>query len=61
MSHGIDSLLEVRFKNSGLDAVEIQDNGHGIAPEDFESVGMSNSDPFHELVVNIGSPQTPYL
>jgi hypothetical protein len=53
------TLLEVRFKNSGLDAVEIQDNGHGIAPEDFESVGMSNPDP--GSVANISSSQTPYL
>jgi DNA mismatch repair ATPase MutL len=49
MSYDIDSLLEVRFKNSGLDAVEIQDNGNGIAPEDFESVGMSNSDLFRKI------------
>lgn len=33
---------EVRFKNNGLDAVEVQDNGGGIAPEDYESLGMYN-------------------
>ncbi|CAD0100110.1 unnamed protein product [Aureobasidium mustum] len=34
--------IEVRFRNHGLDAIEVIDNGTGIAPEDFESVGMSN-------------------
>jgi hypothetical protein len=33
--------IEVRFRNHGLDAIEVIDNGTGIAPEDFGSVGMS--------------------
>jgi signal transduction histidine kinase len=33
--------IEVRFRNHGLDAIEVIDNGTGIAPEDFESVGES--------------------
>lgn len=32
--------IEVRFRNHGLDAIEVIDNGTGVAPEDFESVGM---------------------
>jgi signal transduction histidine kinase len=32
--------IEVRFRNHGLDAIEVIDNGTGIAPEDFDSVGM---------------------
>lgn len=31
--------IEVRFRNHGLDAIEVIDNGTGIAPEDFNSVG----------------------
>lgn len=31
--------VEVRFRNSGLDLIEVQDNGSGIAPENYENVG----------------------
>lgn len=31
--------VEVRFKNNGLDAIEVQDNGSGISPEDFDTIG----------------------
>lgn len=30
---------EVRFRNHGLDAVEVQDNGDGISSENYESIG----------------------
>jgi hypothetical protein len=32
---------EVRFKNNGLDLIEIQDNGSGISPENYENIGAS--------------------
>jgi DNA mismatch repair ATPase MutL len=32
-------LLEVRFKDHGLDAIEVIDNGVGIAPVDYDVVG----------------------
>lgn len=34
--------IEVRFRNNGLDAIEVVDNGSGIAPEDFESVALKH-------------------
>lgn len=30
---------EVRFKNNGLDLIEVQDNGSGISPNNYENVG----------------------
>jgi DNA mismatch repair protein PMS2 len=32
----------VRFKNYGLDAVEVQDNGAGIAPDDYETIALKH-------------------
>jgi LytS/YehU family sensor histidine kinase len=32
--------IEVRFKNNGLDSIEVQDNGSGISPENYENIGM---------------------
>lgn len=32
--------IEVRFKNNGLDSIEVQDNGSGIAPEDYDTIGQ---------------------
>ncbi|KAL1608517.1 ATP-binding mismatch repair protein [Paraconiothyrium brasiliense] len=34
--------IEVRFKNNGLDAIEVQDNGLGIAPEDYETIALKH-------------------
>ena len=33
------SPTEVRFKNYGLDSIEVIDNGTGIAPADYDAVG----------------------
>jgi len=30
---------DVRFKNHGLESIEVQDNGAGIAPADYETIG----------------------
>ncbi|KAF2193215.1 DNA mismatch repair protein MutL [Zopfia rhizophila CBS 207.26] len=34
--------IEVRFKNNGLDLIEVQDNGSGIAPDDFETIALKH-------------------
>jgi hypothetical protein len=33
---------EVRFKNNGLDAIEVQDNGSGIVPDDYETIALKH-------------------
>ncbi|OAA69064.1 DNA mismatch repair protein MutL family protein [Cordyceps fumosorosea ARSEF 2679] len=34
--------IDVRFKNQGLDSIEIQDNGSGIAPANYDSVALKH-------------------
>ncbi|KZS95326.1 DNA mismatch repair protein MutL [Sistotremastrum niveocremeum HHB9708] len=34
--------IEVRFKEYGLKAIEVIDNGSGIAPEDYESIALKH-------------------
>ncbi|KDB23886.1 hypothetical protein H109_04236 [Trichophyton interdigitale MR816] len=34
--------LYVRFKNNGLDLIEVQDNGHGISPNNYESLALKH-------------------
>lgn len=33
---------EVRFKNYGLDSIEVQDNGSGIASDDYETIALKH-------------------
>jgi len=43
-AHDICSRLQdVRFKGNGLEAVEVQDNGGGINPQDYETIGTVNT------------------
>jgi DNA mismatch repair protein PMS2 len=34
--------IDVRFRNQGLDSIEIQDNGPGINPDDYESIALKH-------------------
>ena len=36
------SVVEVRFKNNGLDSVEVQDNGGGISPANYDSIALKH-------------------
>jgi DNA mismatch repair protein PMS2 len=35
-------LAEVRFKNQGLDSIEVQDNGCGITPENYKTIALKH-------------------
>ncbi|KAF9816962.1 hypothetical protein IEO21_03727 [Rhodonia placenta] len=34
--------IEVRFKDHGLASIEVVDNGSGIAPEDYDAIGLKH-------------------
>jgi DNA mismatch repair protein PMS2 len=34
--------VDVRFKNQGLDSIEVQDNGDGISPQNYETVALKH-------------------
>ena len=34
--------IEIRFKNNGLDVIEVQDNGAGIANSDYETIALKH-------------------
>ncbi|KAL9075073.1 MAG: hypothetical protein Q9157_004138 [Trypethelium eluteriae] len=34
--------IDVRFKNHGLDSIEVQDNGEGINPDNYETVALKH-------------------
>ena len=34
--------IDVRFKNHGLDSIEVQDNGDGISPHNYETVALKH-------------------
>lgn len=45
VENGLDAgatSIEVRFKNYGLDSIEVQDNGTGISPSNYESVALKH-------------------
>lgn len=40
----------MRFKNDGLDSIEVQDNGSGIDPQNYESIGMPTAIASHRII-----------
>ncbi|KAK0629671.1 hypothetical protein B0T17DRAFT_575280 [Bombardia bombarda] len=45
VENGIDAgatAIDVRFKNQGLDAIEVQDNGSGISSQNYESIALKH-------------------
>ncbi|KAL6858513.1 DNA mismatch repair protein MutL [Trichoderma novae-zelandiae] len=45
VENSVDSgatIIDVRFKNQGLDSIEVQDNGSGISPANYGSVALKH-------------------
>ncbi|KAL7933833.1 hypothetical protein V8C35DRAFT_52262 [Trichoderma chlorosporum] len=45
VENSVDSgatIIDVRFKNQGLDSIEVQDNGSGISPANYSSVALKH-------------------
>ncbi|KAL6881612.1 DNA mismatch repair protein MutL [Trichoderma longibrachiatum] len=45
IENSVDSgatIIDVRFKNQGLDSIEVQDNGSGISPANYSSVALKH-------------------
>ncbi|KAI9843652.1 MAG: hypothetical protein M1838_002527 [Thelocarpon superellum] len=34
--------IEIAFKNHGLESIEVRDNGHGISPQDYETIALKH-------------------
>ncbi|KAK1244754.1 hypothetical protein MKX08_004383 [Trichoderma sp. CBMAI-0020] len=61
VENSIDSgatILDVRFKNQGLDSIEVQDNGSGIAPANYGSVALKHHTSKLSSYSDIASLQT---
>ncbi|CAG9970631.1 unnamed protein product [Clonostachys byssicola] len=52
------STIDVRFKNQGLDLIEVQDNGSGIAPANYESIALKHHTSKLSSYDDIGSLET---
>ncbi|KFA73587.1 hypothetical protein S40288_02618 [Stachybotrys chartarum IBT 40288] len=50
--------IDVRFKNQGLDLIEVQDNGSGIAPANYASVALKHHTSKLSSYSDIASLQT---
>ncbi|KAF7548304.1 hypothetical protein G7Z17_g7146 [Cylindrodendrum hubeiense] len=50
--------IDVRFKNQGLDLIEIQDNGTGISPDNYPSVALKHHTSKLSSYSDIASLQT---
>ncbi|KAH8894042.1 hypothetical protein GQ53DRAFT_821161 [Thozetella sp. PMI_491] len=50
--------IDVRFKNQGLDSIEVQDNGSGISPQNYESIARKHYTSKLSTYDDLGTLQT---
>ncbi|KAL7785951.1 hypothetical protein V8C37DRAFT_392951 [Trichoderma ceciliae] len=61
VENSIDSgatIIDVRFKNQGLDSIEVQDNGSGILPANYSSIALKHCTSKLSSYSDIASLQT---
>ncbi|KAG4435684.1 hypothetical protein IFR05_008819 [Cadophora sp. M221] len=49
---------DVRFKNQGLDAIEVQDNGDGISPHNYDTLALKHHTSKLSTYSDLGTLQT---
>lgn len=54
-------IVELVFKNYGIDSFEVRDNGKGIDPSDWSGIGDSISSILLQLLTIIHSSQASHL
>ncbi|KAK1998985.1 DNA mismatch repair protein MutL [Colletotrichum falcatum] len=52
------SSIDVRFKNQGLDSIEVQDNGSGISADNYETVALKHYTSKLSTYSDLGTLQT---
>ncbi|KAI2619964.1 DNA mismatch repair protein MutL [Hypoxylon sp. NC1633] len=50
--------IEVRFKNQGLDSIDVQDNGSGISKQNYETLALKHYTSKLSTYADLGSLQT---
>ncbi|KAI1763772.1 DNA mismatch repair protein MutL [Hypoxylon sp. FL1150] len=61
VENGLDAgatSIEVRFKNQGLDSIEVQDNGSGISRENYETLALKHYTSKLSTYADLSSLQT---
>ncbi|KAI1775214.1 DNA mismatch repair protein MutL [Hypoxylon cercidicola] len=61
VENGLDAgatSIEVRFKNQGLDTIEVQDNGSGISKENYETLALKHYTSKLSTYADLASLQT---
>ncbi|KAI1403364.1 DNA mismatch repair protein MutL [Hypoxylon fuscum] len=61
VENGLDAgatSIEVRFKNQGLDSIEVQDNGSGISKENYETLALKHYTSKLSTYADLASLQT---
>lgn len=54
----LTTITEIRFKNQGLDSIEVHDNGGGISPNNYETVALKHYTSKLNTYADLGTLET---